>query len=120
MPYRERHNGYQVEVNSRKALPGFKRIRVQVQGDEAEAVRVEQEIKEALRVYGQYPVTEGTPALSEVTPARQTQIGTLRLATGLALATHWAGAVYASTVNRVMWNTVSFFEDVRGVIRELL
>ena len=115
MPIRERFNGFQVEVNSKKALEGFKRVRVQVNGDRAAALLVEQEIKENLRVYGKHPVGPQDLPLDAPEPKKPERVGTLRLATGLALTTHWAGTPYAKTVNWVVWSLVRFFEEVRGV-----
>lgn len=113
MTIRERSGGYQVEVNNAKALPKFRRIRKQINGSFAEAKRLETEIQDALETYRKWPIEGGDRPF--VDPEATRKVGTLRLAAGIALHTHWAGTDWGKTVGICLNGIIRYFEEVCGV-----
>lgn len=114
MTVRPRTKGFQVEVNNAKALKGFKRVRVQCNGTEADAKALEAEIAKALETYRKWPVEEGDKPY--VDPAALRRVGSLRLAMNLALATHWdKNTEWGRTVAVCLAAIVRYFEEVLGV-----
>lgn len=112
MTVRPRHGAWQVEVNYSKALEGYRRVRTQFQGTEAEARAKEAEILDALEVYGKWPVEEGDIPIRE-RQARKS--GNLRVATKVALETHWKDMPSGGKVAVTIWPVVKWFED-RGCL----
>lgn len=104
MPIGKRYSGYLVTVNR-----GGKRVRKQFNGTYVDAKALEDEIGRALEVYGKWPIEADDLPLEEQTIKRRN--GTLRIATELALNTHWKGTAYREKVDTVIWNVVVFFED---------
>lgn len=113
MTIRQIKDSYEVGVFRSYALEGFKNIRRRV-STLGEANRLEAEILQAIETYGRWPVEEGTKPLPNApikvkTP--RTQEGTLRIATQIALDTHWAGTRYWESVKWVAWKIVEYFES---------
>lgn len=110
MTIRPRHGAWQVEVNYAKALEGYRRVRVQFQGEEVDAKAHEQAILKALEVYGKWPVEEGDRPLAT---SEQRKTGNLRIAAQLALDTHWKDMPSGPKVEQSIWPVVEFFEKDR-------
>lgn len=98
MPIKQRYHGFQVTVNRKGALEGYRRIRVQSNGTYEEAEEREKEINRALTKYGKWPVTEQDRPLDKPTRAIVQGSGSLRRAYRLALDTYWKDMRWGETV----------------------
>lgn len=106
MGRRRRGLGWQVEINSSKALEGYRRIVVQMKGTEAEAEALESLIRRNVLTYGKHPVTLDDRPLFPA-PLQ----GTLRIATRLALKTHWNGLPSRGEVEAEIWPIITWLEE---------
>lgn len=111
MPISRSREGYLVSVSRRDALPGYKRIRLQVNGDYERAEDVLAEINSSIDVYGKYPHTLKDRPL-EKNISQVDKRSTLRTAAEIALATHWKNTSYERTVKIKLPPIIRFFEKI--------
>lgn len=104
MAVRPRGPSWQIEVYLASALPGFTRIRETFKGTRAEAESREQEILQALKVYGKWPVQRGDLKVAERTG------GTLRIAAKLAWTNHWKELAYGEKAKTSVNVDIDFLE----------
>ncbi len=98
MPIKQRYQGFQVTVNRKSALDGYKRIRVQVNGSYEDAKDKEKEIKRALDKFGKWPVSKTDKPLDKPMQVSVPGSGSLRKAYRIALDTHWRGMAWGEKV----------------------